>query len=119
MRNPIIPFVLIMVLGVAGMFLMSFKGLGDMDKIAAEQENGGEEQAGDSASASPEEVFNASCAGCHATGAGGAPAVEEIANNLSVEEMVEIIKNGTGGGMPGGLIPGQEEAVAEWISSLK
>ena len=42
-RNPIIPFVLIMVFGVVAMFLVSFKGLGDMEELAKEQEGGGAE----------------------------------------------------------------------------
>ena len=34
-RNPIMPFVIIMVIGVLAMFLFSFKGLGDSKDLAA------------------------------------------------------------------------------------
>ena len=40
-RNPVIPFVIIMVFGIGLMFLLSFKGLGDAKEIAKEKENGG------------------------------------------------------------------------------
>ena len=33
-RNPVVPFVIIMVLGIGLMFLLSFKGLGDSKQIA-------------------------------------------------------------------------------------
>ncbi len=40
-RNPIIPFVVIMVFGIGLMFLLSFKGLGDAKDLAAEKDGGG------------------------------------------------------------------------------
>lgn len=121
-RNPIIPFVLIMVIGIAAMFLMSFKGLGDMEEIAAEKENGGaptEESADNGASAGAEGTYAQSCAMCHGGNLEGAvgPALKGTA--LSQEELVEIITNGKGTGMPGGLIAGKEAEMAEWIKSLK
>lgn len=118
-RNPIIPFVLIMVIGVVAMFLMSFKGLGDMDEIAAEKENGGAKTE-ESASATPEELYGQKgCAGCHGGNyeGGVGPALKGTA--LSVEEITDVLTNGKGTGMPGGLVPGQEAAMAEWIKSLK
>ena len=35
-RNPVIPFVIIMVFGIGLMFLLSFKGLSDAKQIAEE-----------------------------------------------------------------------------------
>ncbi len=43
-RNPIMPFVVIMVVGVLAMFLISFKGIGDSKQLAEEIENGGKEE---------------------------------------------------------------------------
>lgn len=117
-RNPIIPFVLIMVIGVAAMFLMSFKGLGDMEEIAAEEENGGAPTE-ETAEAGPEDTYAQTCAACHGGNLEGAvgPALKGTA--LSQEELVDIITNGKGTSMPGGLIAGQEAAMAEWIKGLK
>ena len=42
-RNPVIPYILIFVFGIGLMFLLSFKGLGDMDELAKEKEGGGTE----------------------------------------------------------------------------
>lgn len=121
-RNSLIPFALIAVIGIAAMFLMSFKGLGDMEEIAAEKENGGaptEETADEGASAGPESAYSQNCAACHGGNLEGTvgPALKGTA--LSVEELVEVITNGQGTSMPGGLIPGQEAEMAEWIKSLK
>lgn len=120
-RNPIIPFVLIMVIGVAAMFLMSFKGVGDMKEIAAEQENGGAKTE-DTASATPEELYQQKgCAGCHGGDYSGGvgPALTGIADRLSVEEIQDILVNGKGTGMPAGLVEGKEAEMAEWLAGLK
>lgn len=120
-RNPIIPFVLIMVIGVAAMFLMSFKGLGDAEEIAAEKDGGGQKTAD---AASPEDTYASTCAGCHGgdfKGVSG-PKLLGVGDKYSQDELVDILTNGkTGniGQMPGGLIPGQEKAMAEWLATLK
>jgi cytochrome c550 len=120
-RNPIIPFVLIMVIGVAAMFLMSFKGVGDMKEIAAEQENGGA-QTEDTASATPEELYQQKgCAGCHGGDYSGGvgPALKGVGDRLSVEEIQDVLVNGKGTGMPPGLVEGKEAEMAEWLAGLK
>jgi cytochrome c550 len=121
-RNPLIPFGLIIVIGIAAMFLMSFKGVGDMKEIAAEQENGGA-QTEDTASATPEELYQQKgCAGCHGgdyTGSGTIPGLVGVGDKFSHEEIVDILANGTDGGMPPGLVSGQEEEMAEWLATLK
>lgn len=114
-RNPIIPFVLIMAIGVIAMFLMSFKGLDDMEKIAAQQENGEEQAVEESADAnSPDGLYASSCAGCHAVDGTGGVGPSLVNTSLSQEEIVEILVNGKGS-MPGGLVFGNEEAVAQYI----
>lgn len=119
-RNPIIPFVVIMVLGVFAMFMMSFKGLGDMEEIAAEQEGGGEQT--ETVAATPEELYEQKgCIGCHGgdyTGGVG-PALTGVGDKLSQDEIVNILVNGKGS-MPGGLVTAEQApAVAEWLATLK
>ncbi|WP_077214002.1 cytochrome c550 [Bacillus dakarensis] len=119
-RNPIIPFVLIMVIGIAAMFLMSFKGLGDMEEIAAEQEGGGEQT--DTAAATPEELYQqAGCIGCHGGDYSGGvgPALIGVGDKLSPEEIQDILVNGKGS-MPGGLVTAEQAPeMAEWLAGLK
>lgn len=118
-RNPIIPFVLIMVIGVVAMFLMSFKGLGDMEEIAAQKENGGAPTE-ETASATPEDIYQQKgCVGCHGGDYSGGvgPALKGTA--LSQEEIANIIVNGKNA-MPGGLVTAEQApAMAEWIATLK
>ncbi|MBT2690446.1 cytochrome c [Bacillus sp. ISL-47] len=119
-RNPIIPFVLIMVFGVVAMFLVSFKGLGDMDELAKEQEGGGAETE-ETAAASPEEIYQKSCIGCHGDQyqGGVGPALTGVGDKLSQDEIADIVVNGKGS-MPPGLVPQDKAAeMAEWLAGLK
>ncbi len=122
-RNPILPFVMIMAIGVLAMLLISFKGIGDSKELAAELEGGGEEQ--EQVAASPEEIYQQNCIGCHGQqyeGAGNYPALTGVGDRLSKEEIQDIIVNGkTGniGTMPAGLVkPDQAGEMADWLSGL-
>lgn len=122
MNKPLMPFVLIMVLGVAAMFIMSFKGLGDMEKIAAQEETGGA-QVEDTAGATPEELYQSrGCLACHGadfTGGVG-PSLLGVGDSKSQEELVDILLNGVPGTtMPGGFPEEHVDAMAEWLSTLK
>lgn len=120
-RNPIIPFLLIMVLGISAMFLMSFKGIGDMKEIASEKEDGGEKT--EETAAAPEELYQQKgCVACHGSdyqGVGSNPALIGVGDRLSHDEIADILVNGKGT-MPQGLLT-EEQApeMAEWLSSLK
>ncbi len=65
---------------------------------------------------------NASCIGCHGGDlAGGASAPMLLGNELTAEEVKEVIANGRGG-MPGGQFTGTDEELqilSDWIASLK
>ncbi|WP_107841518.1 menaquinol-cytochrome c reductase cytochrome b/c subunit [Metasolibacillus meyeri] len=67
-------------------------------------------------------VSQASCIGCHGDDlAGGTGAPMLLGNELTAEEVHDVIANGRGG-MPGGLFDGTEEelqVLAEFIASLK
>ena len=119
-RNPIIPFVLIMVFGIGLMFFLSMKGLGDAEQIAKEAE-GGDEATEEVAEATPEELYQQSCLACHGDQYQGAsaPALTAVGSKYSAEEIQDILVNGTTGGMPGGLVPGNEEKMAQWLAEMK
>lgn len=121
-RNPLMPFVLIFVLGVAGMFFMSFKGLDDMEKIAAQEENGGEQKE-EAQTNGPEALYQSlGCMGCHGTdyaGQGDFPSLLGVGDRLSHEEIVDIIVNGKGNMPPGLATPEEAEELANWLATLK
>lgn len=118
-RNPIIPFVLIMVLGIGAMFLFSFKGLGDMKQMAADEE-GGEKT--EEVSSNPEDIYTtAGCIGCHGDQYQGGigPGLKNLGDKLSKEQIEDILVNGQGT-MPPGLVSAENAgAMADWLLELK
>lgn len=118
-RNPLIPFALISIIGIILMFTLSFKGLGDHKELA----EGGGEKKQEAAAAKPEEIYSqAGCIGCHgADYSGGAgPALKGIGDKYKVDQIKDILVNGKGSGMPGGLVPAEKvDEMAEWVSKIK
>lgn len=117
-NNPVMPFVLIMVMGIALMFTLSFVGL---NQEAATEEEGGESN-GEQVAGTPEELYqSAGCINCHGgnyEGVGGFPSLTGVGEKLSADEIKEILRNGKGS-MPAGLVPEEQiDSVAEWLSSL-
>lgn len=120
-RNPVMPFIIIMVFGIGLMFLLSFKGLGDAKDLAKEKEGGEKTEETESASASPEDIYKQNCISCHgdAYQGGVGPALKGVSDRLSVDEVKDVITNGRGG-MPPGLVEEQNiDAMAEYIHGLK
>ncbi|MCA0989041.1 c-type cytochrome [Guptibacillus algicola] len=81
-----------------------------------------ESAGGDSAGGEAEKIYSQNCASCHGgdLGGGAGPALEAVGGKYSKDEILGIIKNGKGGGMPAGLIQGKEaEMVAEWLAAKK
>lgn len=69
----------------------------------------------------PEAVVNQSCITCHGGNleGGSAPALDTIGSTMSEDEILTVINDGQGG-MPGGIIKGEEaEAVAAWLADKK
>ena len=115
-KNPIVPFLLIMSLGIGLIFFMSLYGLDQKKEIAdgeTDEPEVVEEFDG-------ETVAQGKCIACHGDNLeGGAGAPSLVGTDLSKDELVDIIKNGTEGGMPSGLVPNQEEEMADYILSLE
>ena len=115
-KNPIVPFLLIMALGIGLIFFMSLYGLDQKAEIA----NGDADEPEVAEEFDGESVAQGKCIACHGDNlsGGGGPAL--AGTDLSKEELVDIIKNGTDGGMPGGLIPdGDLDAMADYILTLE
>ncbi|MCT2537586.1 cytochrome c [Aquibacillus koreensis] len=116
-RNPVIPFAIIAVLGILTMIVLSIVGLDQQDQIAQEDGTGGEEEV-----IQDPEVLIESCISCHGSDLGGnnGPSLQNVGSDYSVDEIQDIIINGKGTGMPGGLVSNEEAAIlAEWLAEKK
>ncbi len=118
-RNPIIPFALIAIVGILAVIVISFVGVNQREQIANPDE--GQEEG---AVQDPEAIYEASCLGCHGTdlSGGAGPALSTIGSELSLDEIKDIITNGTDGGMPaqsGTLSPEEITVISEWLSEKK
>lgn len=120
-RNPVMPYVVIMVIGVLAMFLISFKGINDSKLLAEEIENGGkEEQTEQVAASDPESIYQQNCVACHGDQyqGGVGPALTGVGGRLSADEIKNILVNGKGS-MPGGLVPDDKvDEVTDWLTGL-
>ncbi|WP_110926893.1 cytochrome c550 [Bacillus massiliglaciei] len=121
-RNPVLPYIVIMIFGIGLVFMLSFKGIGDAKDMAKEKEGGEKtEESADTASASPEEIYKQNCVSCHgdAYQGGVGPELKGVGDRLSVDEVKTTIKNGRGA-MPAGLVPEDKlDEMAEFIHGLK
>jgi len=118
-RNPLIPFLLIFILGIGLMFMLSFKGLGDAKDLASEKSGKGEKT--EETSKNPEDIYANTCAGCHGAGAEGGvgPELNGVGDHLSLDEVKDVIANGRGT-MPPNLVGDAElDGMAEYIHGLK
>ena len=83
---------------------------------------GGSDEANDTRT-EEEKVVYKSCATCHGgqlQGMGNTPSLNDVGSRLSEEEILDIILNGTGKGMPPGLLKGEEaEKAAAWLAEQK
>ena len=81
------------------------------------------ESAGSSTQPEGEKITMQSCATCHGgnlQGMGNNPDLNKVGSRLTEEEILNIILNGTGKGMPAGLIKGEDaEKAAAWLAEQK
>ncbi|TWE06474.1 cytochrome c550 [Neobacillus bataviensis] len=118
-RNPVIPYILVMVFGIVLVFILSFKGLGDMKEMAKDKGKGGETT--EVAATKPEDIYKQTCIACHGDQYQGVvgPTLKGVGSKYSKAEIVNIITKGKGN-MPSGLVPQEQaEAMAEWVSKIK
>ncbi|MRG86618.1 cytochrome c550 [Salinibacillus xinjiangensis] len=124
-KNPVIPYAIIGVLGIVAMIILASVGANQMDEVRGEGEEGkaSEEQSGGEAVMDAETLFQNNCSMCHGAdlaGSGSAPALNKVGSKYSAKEIADIINNGKGSGMPGGLVqPEQATALSEWLAEKK
>ncbi len=84
---------------------------------------GGDDEGGDTAQAGDaEKVYSQKCSSCHGGDLKGGmgPDLTAVGASKSKDEIAAIIKDGTQGGMPAGLIEGEDlDKVADWLSTKK
>lgn len=116
-RNPIIPYILIMVMGLALVFFLAVKGVGDSKEVA-EGKDGKKEEAVEKFE--PEAFAEKTCVSCHGENLKGGAGPSLHGTGLSKDKVADILQNGLPGGMPGGLVPAENlDEMAEYISKLK
>ena len=95
---------------------------GGDDSGTEDKDTGSETTENGTTSDASEQVAQQRCATCHGgnlQGMGNTPALNDIGSRLSEEEILNVIENGQGG-MPGGLVKGEEaEALAAWLAEKK
>ncbi|GIO27567.1 cytochrome c550 [Ornithinibacillus bavariensis] len=122
-RNPVIPYAIIAIIGILAVIIISAVGIGQRDQIASGGEE--QEQTDGAPMEDPEEILNAaSCLACHGQDLSGAagPALNKIGAELSLDEIQDIITNGTDGGMPaqkGKLSDDEISIIAKYLSEKK
>lgn len=123
MKNPVVPYILIMAFGIGLIFFMSMYGVDKQEEIALEH---GEEQSSDSQSESqtdtnkafdPEAFVQESCIGCHGNALEGGMGPALKGTSLSKDEIVEVLQNGRGA-MPA-FKDVDQAAIADYILSLE
>ncbi|MBP1930634.1 c-type cytochrome [Ammoniphilus resinae] len=83
----------------------------------------GEQQEAAAQAPTAEEIqstVQSTCTACHGADLNGSagPNLHNLDQKYSKEEIVDILANGKGG-MPKGLVPGNEEYVADYLLTLK
>src|SRR5690625_7689800 len=94
MKNPVIPYGLIAVLGIIAVIIFSFLGVQNRADITSENNNDNNEPTEISLE-DAEEIYQNKCASCHGddlVGDDNTPGLSEVGSKLSEEE-IETINN--------------------------
>ncbi len=102
---------------------LALSACGGGEETSPEDTTGGESaEPGTTEVTAGEGLYKQSCAGCHGGNLKGnnGPSLEKVGNKYTEEEILGIIHNGRSGGMPKGLLKGEDaEAVAAWLATMK
>lgn len=117
-NNPIVPYILIMVLGIGLIFFLSMEGTKNQKEIA----EGGNEvtgEGGETSDGGDGADLVASCIGCHGGDLKGGMGPELI--GLDQDHIVDVLVNGIEGTVmtPNMKNEAEAKAIAEYIATLE
>lgn len=117
-RNAIVPYLLIMVMGV-----LLVAGVSTLAIFYSKEAAGvdGTPEEGEEVALTPEEIYVQSCLVCHGENYEGAmgPALTNLDDRLDEEEIRDVLVNGRGA-MPANLVPGDAlDDMIDWLLSLQ
>ncbi|WP_462412246.1 cytochrome c550 [Neobacillus sp. Marseille-QA0830] len=117
-RNPVVPFILIMVFGIGLMFILSFKGVGDSKELAKGDEGNEKTEV---AASKPEDIYKSTCIACHGDQyqGGMGPSLKGVGDRLSKDEIKQVITKGRGNMPPNQVKAEQADMMADWLMKLK
>jgi cytochrome c551 len=84
--------------------------------------NGGGSKSDTASGPDASKIFSQKCSSCHGENLEGkvGPKLSNIGSQLSKDQILGILKNGKSGGMPAGLVSGDDaDAVATWLANKK
>jgi cytochrome c551 len=109
----------LMIILLGSMLTLAACGGGE-EETAQNETNGG--TTGGTEATAAEGIYKKSCASCHGGNLEGniGPSLKKVGSKYSEEEILDIIHNGLGTGMPPGVIQGEDaDAVAAWLAGMK
>lgn len=120
MKNPLIPYGLIAVLGILGVIIFSFLGVEQREAIQNPDTQNEEVQL---TLEDAEKIYQNKCSSCHGADLAGSgdmmPALANIGSKLTKDEIKNIIIQGQGNMPPGLATPEEAEILGEWLESKK
>ncbi|MFL6561587.1 MAG: cytochrome c551 [Bacillus sp. (in: firmicutes)] len=95
---------------------------GGGNKKDTSKDNGGGTTTQTSNANDAQKIFNQKCSSCHGGDMKGGmgPNLTKVGSKYSKSEILDILKNGKSGGMPAGLVTGDDaNTMATWLSGKK
>ncbi|WP_160722671.1 cytochrome c551 [Bacillus sp. USDA818B3_A] len=108
-----------LLLGTSLVMGLAACGGGDKDE-SKNTDNGGTTKTTETADA--QKIYDQKCSSCHGGDMKGAmgPNLTKVGSKYSKDEILDILKNGKSGGMPAGLVTGDDaETMASWLAAKK
>lgn len=126
MRNSVLPYGIIAIVGIFVAIIVFYIGVGQREDIQLAEEGedtevveDGDVEEGDAND--PEAIYASSCAGCHGDDLSGTsgPDLTAVGSSLSKEEIETVINEGQGSMPPALVSPEEAEVLADWLSEMK
>jgi cytochrome c551 len=104
------------------MGLAACGGGNDDTKDTGNGDNGGNNATETADAGAAQKIYDQKCSSCHGGDLKGAvgPNLTQVGSKYSKDEILDILKNGKSGGMPAGLVSGDDaDTIATWLAAKK